>query len=33
MYSPFKYDAKELHDAMKVSELHADISVVAQTQF
>lgn len=31
MYSPFKYDAKELYDAMKVSELHADI-LVAQIQ-
>lgn len=25
MYSPFKYDAKELYDAMKVSKLHVDI--------
>lgn len=25
MYPPFKYDAKELYDAMKVRKLHADI--------
>lgn len=27
MYPPFKYDAKELYDAMKVSKLHAAILV------
>lgn len=27
MYPPYKYDAKELYDAMKVSKLHVAILV------